>query len=61
MPALLAHQGGWDEMLMVAVPIIAIVMLLRVARRRAGRAEPDEGAAEEPATADQAEAPTDQP
>ena len=30
-----AHQGGWDEILLVAVPIAAIVLLLRVAERRA--------------------------
>ncbi len=34
MPVVLAHQGGWDEMLMVAVPILAIVGLLRLAKRR---------------------------
>ncbi|MFT3853613.1 MAG: hypothetical protein QM733_12865 [Ilumatobacteraceae bacterium] len=34
MPVLLAHQGGWDEMLMVAAPILAIVLLLRLAKRR---------------------------
>jgi hypothetical protein len=32
-----AHQGGWDEMLMVLGPIAVIVFLLRVARRRAIR------------------------
>jgi hypothetical protein len=31
----LAHQGGWDEMLLVAVPILAFVLLLRVANKRA--------------------------
>lgn len=31
---LLAHQGGWDEFLMVAVPIIAFALLLRAANRR---------------------------
>lgn len=31
---LLAHQGGWDELLMVLVPIAAVVLLLRVANRR---------------------------
>jgi hypothetical protein len=34
MPVVLAHQGGWDEMLMVAVPILAIAGLLRLAKRR---------------------------
>jgi hypothetical protein len=33
-----AHQGGWDEMLMVLGPILAIVLLLRLARKRAARA-----------------------
>jgi len=31
---ILAHQGGWDEMLMVLVPIAAIVLLLRMVRNR---------------------------
>ena len=31
---LLAHQGGWDETLLVLVPIAVIVALLLVARRR---------------------------
>ena len=34
---ILAHQGGWDEMLMVAVPIGLFVALLRIANTRAGR------------------------
>jgi hypothetical protein len=33
-----AHQGGWDEMLMVLGPILVIVLLLRLARNRAGKA-----------------------
>lgn len=33
----LAHQGGWDEALYVAIPILVIVALLGVARRRADR------------------------
>ena len=35
---LFAHQGGWDEMLMVLVPIGLFVGLLRLAKRRAERA-----------------------
>ena len=35
----LAHQGGWDEMLMVAAPIALFVVLLRVASARAVAAE----------------------
>ena len=33
----LAHQGGWDEMLLVLGPIVAIVLLLRLARNRASQ------------------------
>lgn len=32
--ALLAHQGGWDEFLLVAVPLVLIGLLLWVANRR---------------------------
>ena len=32
-----AHQGGWDEMLMVLGPIVVIVLLLGLARSRAGK------------------------
>ncbi|MDQ2679239.1 MAG: hypothetical protein M3Y51_10890 [Actinomycetota bacterium] len=32
---LFAHQGGWDEMLMVAVPVAAFAALLYGANRRA--------------------------
>jgi hypothetical protein len=36
-PSLLAHQGGWDEILMVAGPILIFALLLRSANRRAAR------------------------
>ena len=36
---LIAHQGGWDEMLFVAVPIVIFGSLLAVANRRASRIE----------------------
>jgi hypothetical protein len=36
---LLAHQGGWDEMLFVAVPIAIFAGLLVIANRRASRIE----------------------
>ena len=36
----LAHQGGWDEMLMVLGPILVIVLLLRLAKKRAERSAP---------------------
>ena len=32
--ALLAHQGGWDEILLIGAPIVAIGLLLRVAKKR---------------------------
>ena len=32
--AVLAHQGGWDEMLLVAGPIVVVAGLLWLARRR---------------------------
>jgi len=35
--ALLAHQGGWDEALVVAVPIVAFALILWLANRRAAR------------------------
>ena len=35
--ALLAHQGGWDEILLVAGPIVIVIGLLALARRRVTR------------------------
>ncbi len=32
--AIVAHQGGWDELLLVAGPIVIIVAVLAVAKRR---------------------------
>jgi hypothetical protein len=40
---LLAHQGGWDEILLVAGPIIVLGGLLKVANRRADRLAAEEG------------------
>jgi len=37
--AILAHQGGWDEMLLVIGPIALVAGLLWLARRRVTRAE----------------------
>lgn len=34
---LVAHQGGWDEALVVALPIAAFAAILWVANRRAAR------------------------
>lgn len=33
--SLLAHQGGWDEVLFVAAPLVVFAGLLVVAKRRA--------------------------
>ena len=33
-PAVVAHQGGWDEALLIGTPILAIVGLLWLAKRR---------------------------
>ena len=35
---LLAHQGGWDEILMVVAPLLLLWLLLSVANRRAKNA-----------------------
>ena len=32
--ALVAHQGGWDEILLVAGPIVVIIAVLAIAKRR---------------------------
>ena len=37
MTALLAHQGGWDEILLVLGPIAVIVGLLMLAKSRVDR------------------------
>ncbi len=35
----IAHQGGWDEALLVAVPMLAVTGLLWLAKVRVKRAE----------------------
>jgi hypothetical protein len=35
MPMVLAHQGGWDEMLFVALPLGLFAFLLFLANRKA--------------------------
>ena len=37
MTMVLAHQGGWDEMLFVAVPLGLFAFLLYLANRKAQR------------------------
>jgi hypothetical protein len=36
---MIAHQGGWDEMLLVLGPIAVIIGLLSLARKRVETAE----------------------
>jgi len=38
----LAHQGGWDELLFVLLPIALFAGLLAVANRRATRAQAEQ-------------------
>jgi len=35
---ILAHQGGWDELLLVGAPVAVIALLLVIADKRARRA-----------------------
>ena len=37
-PVLLAHQGGWDEILLIGGPIVLIMGLLWLAKRRVDHA-----------------------
>ena len=53
---IIAHQGGWDEILFVAAPIALFVLLLRLANRRA---DAQRGKGAEPT--DESTAPTDEP
>lgn len=57
----LAHQGGWDEILLVAGPIAAIVVVLWRATLRAGRQSIDRQNAQRPSAAGDAGAETGEP
>lgn len=46
MAGLLAHQGGWDEILLVVAPLAVIGGLLMLARKRAERQRPPDAPAE---------------
>jgi hypothetical protein len=37
-----AHQGGWDEFLLVLGPLLIIAWLVSVAKKRADRSRPDD-------------------
>ena len=45
--AVLAHQGGWDELLIVAGPLLVVAILLWLANRRVHQ-QLDERAGDEP-------------
>ena len=47
-PTVLAHQGGWDELLLIAVPIVIVIGLLAIVKRRVERAAQGANAAPEP-------------
>lgn len=36
---MLGHQGGWDEILLILGPMLVVVALLRLAKRRVERGE----------------------
>jgi hypothetical protein len=46
--AVLAHQGGWDEILFVMVPIAIFAGLLALANKRAARDQAEADAADAP-------------
>ncbi len=45
-PVVLAHQGGWDEMLFVLVPLLVFLTLQKLNRRK--MREDDEDAQQPP-------------
>jgi hypothetical protein len=47
---LLAHQGGWDEVLLIGGPIVIIMALLWLAKRRVDHAAASHGAHGHPET-----------
>lgn len=42
MAYVLAHQGGWDEILLVVGPILILAGLLRLANKRADKLNAEE-------------------
>ena len=46
---ILAHQGGWDEILLVAGPIVLIAALLSLAKRRVDAAADSAHQGDDPA------------
>ena len=57
--SILAHQGGWDEILIIIGPLAVIVWVVALVRHRMRRdGEADAGSAGGPATGADAEAGT---
>jgi hypothetical protein len=48
-PVVFAHQGGWDEALLIGGPIVAIIGLLWLAKRRVDAAASTHGSGGSPA------------
>ena len=46
----LAHQGGWDEILMVLTPIAVFALLLKLANSRANKARMPQPSGRPPTT-----------
>ncbi|HEX9854138.1 MAG TPA: hypothetical protein VGC47_02385 [Acidimicrobiia bacterium] len=42
MPFVVAHQGGWDEVLYIVVPVLAALLAVRWAERRRRETPPDD-------------------
>lgn len=57
----LAHQGGWDEMLFVLVPISLFAGLLALANKRAVRDQAERDEQDEQDEPDAPDAPADAP
>jgi len=55
----LAHQGGWDELLVVLVPLLLLVGLLVLATRRVNAKLEDQPSDDGPETADAGTPPAD--
>ncbi|MFN3215036.1 MAG: hypothetical protein ACE367_00905 [Acidimicrobiales bacterium] len=50
--AILAHQGGWDEILMVLGPLAILFVVLMLANKRARRLAEANGAGQEASPVD---------
>ena len=45
MGPLLAHQGGWDEIMMFVVPVVVAIVAVRLVEKRNGRGDDETGTA----------------